>query len=272
MPHYVKYRPKAYAKDGETHSLDLLLGFGYITGSLAYTIGSWMLSIWLGADVLLHEKRMSVAELLFIYGGCIFVVLPLIGCIETCMAKASLSEWVENFLYFIGGAMFLAAACLQMSKSDEFVSWGAMNYMFGSLSFAVASFVNALELNSHGERGTTNIPIISCANYEVGGLLFIAGSVASLDPITKSCSMWLFEFGYLCYFLGSCAYIVGDILNFSLLVRIRFCSQKVKAQDDEHYEYELQECMFCTKSEDSFESTMTSDQKDEVLSDLSSPK
>lgn len=134
------------------------------------------------------------------------------------------SSRLERLLYLSGGLIFLIGTFYfqhpQMVSSrvpsevmhDEDVLFAAIwMFIIGSIIFVFATFLNALSLNSSG-RTFMHWAVATCGIYELGGILFVMGSVCFMP--NQGCKEGMEILGAWCFIVGAACYMLGDFIEF----------------------------------------------------------
>eukprot|EP00435_Cladocopium_sp_Y103_P055687 s206_g18.t1 len=137
------------------------------------------------------------------------------------------SARAERLLYLTGGLIFLIGTFYfqhpQMVSSrvpsevmqDEDVLYAAIwMFIIGSIIFVFATFLNALSLNSSG-RTFAHWAVATCGIYELGGILFVMGSVCFMP--NQGCKEGMEILGAWCFIVGAACYMLGDFIEFMML-------------------------------------------------------
>lgn len=125
---------------------------------------------------------------------------------------------IEKLGYFAGSVIFavgtvfwehprtIAADVPGSQDTKEVDVWATELFIVGSAVFALAAFVNALTLH---ERHPTFVKwaIAACACYEVGGVLFVIGSVCFLPNM--GCAESMLVLAAWCFIIGSLFYVLA---------------------------------------------------------------
>ena len=149
----------------------------------------------------------------------------------------------EKLLYLLGGLVFLVGTFYfqhpQMIShripsevlAEEDVLFAAIwMFIIGSIIFVFATFLNALTLNASG-RTFIHWAVATCGIYELGGILFVMGSVCFMPNqargIAKAavrlrlfpapcqgCKEGMEILGAWCFILGAACYVLGDFIDF----------------------------------------------------------
>ena len=135
-----------------------------------------------------------------------------------------MSSRLERLLYLSGGLIFLIGTFYfqhpQMVSSrvpsevmhDEDVLFAAIwMFIIGSIIFVFATFLNALSLNSSG-RTFMHWAVATCGIYELGGILFVMGSVCFMP--NQGCKEGMEILGAWCFIVGAGCYMLGDFIEF----------------------------------------------------------
>ena len=83
---------------------------------------------------------------------------------------------------------------------------------FNVLRFA--TFLNALSLNSSG-RTFAHWAVATCGIYELGGILFVMGSVCFMP--NQGCKEGMEILGAWCFIVGAACYMLGDFIELMML-------------------------------------------------------
>ncbi|CAL1147038.1 unnamed protein product [Cladocopium goreaui] len=139
-------------------------------------------------------------------------------------APVVVSARAERLLYLTGGLIFLIGTFYfqhpQMVSSrvpsevmqDEDVLYAAIwMFIIGSIIFVFATFLNALSLNSSG-RTFAHWAVATCGIYELGGILFVMGSVCFMP--NQGCKEGMEILGAWCFIVGAACYMLGDFIEF----------------------------------------------------------
>mmetsp|Transcript_17452 Transcript_17452/g.31485 ORF Transcript_17452/g.31485 Transcript_17452/m.31485 type:complete len:283 (-) Transcript_17452:82-930(-) len=201
--------------------LDIIAGLVFIAGSVCFLPNyAHEVSIFLDGCAL------------FVVGGAIYVFISVFASWEAIRHCGCFSlETCENFLYLIGSGYFLIGTILywpdkahtygiaqlkSMSLGVYFnlyspVFEGTVLFIVGSLLFALAAFVNGLNLHEHDHEDTKSRQLLTATTmcYLIGSVLFVVGSVALLPAMGGTDAMeasgaWCFITGSFFYALGSC--------------------------------------------------------------------
>lgn len=183
---------------------------------------------------------------LFIVGAVIYVVVCLITYLEAAAEKGVFSyEAWEHALYTVGSWVFLAGTVLYWPReahhsyikalqgcslgqyfnlfSPEFE--GSVLFIIGSLMFAAAAFINALNQRKLYEDISKLLTAITSL-YMAGSLLFVIGSVAFLPDL--GCNTQMLTIGAWCFIVGSVFYLIGSLLSFGRTVMVLGAEQEEK--------------------------------------------
>jgi len=138
-------------------------------------------------------------------------------------APVIVSARAERLLYLSGGLIFLVGTFYfqhpQMVSSrvpsevmqDEDVLYAAIwMFIIGSIIFVFATFLNALSLNSSG-RTFAHWAVATCGIYELGGILFVMGSVCFMP--NQGCKEGMEILGAWCFIVGAACYMLGDFIE-----------------------------------------------------------
>ena len=130
----------------------------------------------------------------------------------------------EKLLYLAGGLVFLVGTFYfqhpQMLShrlpsevlAEEDVLFAAIwMFIIGSIIFVFATFLNALTLNASG-RTFIHWSVATCGIYELGGILFVMGSVCFMP--NQGCKEGMEILGAWCFILGAACYVLGDFIDF----------------------------------------------------------
>ena len=130
----------------------------------------------------------------------------------------------EKLLYLAGGLIFLVGTFYfqhpQMIShripsevlAEEDVLFAAIwMFIIGSIIFVFATFLNALTLNASG-RTFIHWAVATCGIYELGGILFVMGSVCFMP--NQGCKEGMEILGAWCFILGAACYVLGDFIDF----------------------------------------------------------
>ncbi|CAJ1362340.1 unnamed protein product [Effrenium voratum] len=151
------------------------------------------------------------------------------------------SARAERGLYLTGGLIFLVGTIYfqhpQMISHrvpsevmrDEDVLFAAIwMFILGSIIFVFATFLNALSLNvsAPGSSKKTFIhwSVATCGVYELGGILFVMGSVCFMP--NQGCKEGMEILGAWCFMLGACCYVMGDFIEFMKTCALIFLRMK----------------------------------------------
>mmetsp|Transcript_26716 Transcript_26716/g.61511 ORF Transcript_26716/g.61511 Transcript_26716/m.61511 type:complete len:281 (+) Transcript_26716:150-992(+) len=169
---------------------------------------------------------------LFVAGGAIYVLISFFTSLEAIRHCGCFSlETCENMLYLVGSVFYLIGTVLywpdkahtygiaelkSMSLGVYFnlfspVFEGTMLFIVGSLLFALAAFINGLNLHEHDHEDIKSRQLLTATTmcYLIGSVLFAVGSVALLPALGGTDAMeasgaWCFIIGSAFYELGSC--------------------------------------------------------------------
>mmetsp|Transcript_13465 Transcript_13465/g.30549 ORF Transcript_13465/g.30549 Transcript_13465/m.30549 type:complete len:262 (+) Transcript_13465:205-990(+) len=200
--------------------LDVLAGLIFIVGSICF----------------LPEYAHDVSTFingcaLFVVGAIIFMFISSLTsweAIRHCGCKSL--ETFENMLYLVGSAFFLIGTLLywpdkahtygieslkSMSLGVYFnlfspVFEGTVLFIVGSLLFALAAFVNGLNLNDE-DTTSRQLLTVTTTSYLIGSILFIVGSIALLPTLGGTDEME--ASGAWCFILGSILYVIGSSVS-----------------------------------------------------------
>jgi len=184
---------------------------------------------------------------LFIVGAIIYVVVCLITYVEAVAEKGPFSyEAWEHALYTIGSWIFLAGTVLYWPSeahtdyiqalqgcslgqyfnlfTPEFE--GSILFIVGSVLFALAAFLNALNQRRFDMDASQLLTAITSL-YMAGSLLFVMGSVAFLPDL--GCNTQMLTIGAWCFIIGSAFYLIGACLSFCrTVIVLSSCEQDEK--------------------------------------------
>lgn len=138
---------------------------------------------------------------------------------------ASSKQWemlLEKMMYCVGSIVFAVGSAFwkhpnmvedeiagDQSKMEVFV-WATEMFIGGSAVFAFAAFVNAMSL--HQTHPTfTGWAMATCSSYELGGILFVMGSVCFLPNM--GCEDNMLALGAWCFIVGSLMYVLGAVIG-----------------------------------------------------------
>lgn len=204
------------------------LEFLDILGCLTFLIGSvCMLPCFSG-----NLPVFLVGCALFIVGSVCFFGICCFCMTEAVRAKSWNSfEVCENALYLIGSCVFVAGTVLYWPPEAHHahVNWlvrrlslgvyfnlftpefeGTVLFIFGSVLFALAAFVNGLDQRAFNTVASQMLTATTSL-YMGGSLLFVMGSVAFLPDL--GCNERMFELGAWCYVVGSSLYLLGSMIS-----------------------------------------------------------
>eukprot|EP00931_Biecheleriopsis_adriatica_P046922 TRINITY_DN27006_c0_g1_i1.p1 TRINITY_DN27006_c0_g1~~TRINITY_DN27006_c0_g1_i1.p1 ORF type:complete len:371 (+),score=68.55 TRINITY_DN27006_c0_g1_i1:53-1165(+) len=200
----------------------------YILASLLFVVGS-MLFIPGGTRFERVGCRCyDAGSVMFLAGSSYFMLetfyfrslkAEVTGC---CCCWQFWKRAADQILYLIGSLIFLFGTLVWdpdlfplfvrgFGGSELF--WEAFAdvlFMVGSLMFALASFVSALDIHKEHALFKTQALIIT-TSYEFGGFLFIAGTMAFVPGFR--CNRHLMELGAWMYLVGSAMYLLGAVLS-----------------------------------------------------------
>merc|ERR1712232_290026 len=88
---------------------------------------------------------------------------------------------------------------------------GIWMFIVGSASFVFAAFANALTLH-YKHPAFTGYAVATCSCYEMGGVLFVAGSVCFYPGV--GCNEVMLTLGGWMFIIGSLLYIIGATIAF----------------------------------------------------------
>mmetsp|Transcript_85695 Transcript_85695/g.239497 ORF Transcript_85695/g.239497 Transcript_85695/m.239497 type:complete len:276 (+) Transcript_85695:179-1006(+) len=175
---------------------------------------------------------------LFILGGVIYAGLSTFTLVETVRVRGwQTLEACENALYLVGSIVFLAGTVLYWPEETHYMNmeWmkefslgvyfnlftsefeGTLLFIFGSLLFAMAAFVNGLSQGQNTGQPDEHGGLLAATTslYMAGSLLFVVGSVAFLPDL--GCSEQMLCIGAWCFIVGSALYVIGGSIS---LVRV----------------------------------------------------
>lgn len=204
------------------------LEFLDIFGCLAFLVGSICFLPCFSSD--LHVFLVGCA--LFIVGSVVFFGICCFCQGEVMRSKGLISfEACENALYLIGSCVFVAGTVLYWPPEAHHanVNWlvrslslgvyfnlftpefeGTMLFIFGSVLFALAAFVNGLDQRAFSTVANQMLTATTSL-YMGGSLLFVMGSVAFLPDL--GCNERMFWLGAWCYVVGSSLYLLGSMIS-----------------------------------------------------------
>jgi hypothetical protein len=140
-------------------------------------------------------------------------------------------EVCENALYLLGSIVFVAGTVLYWPPEGHIagMNWlvrsfslgvyfnlftpefeGTMLFIFGSVLFSLAAFVNGLDQRAFNTVANQML-IATTSLYMGGSLLFVMGSVAFLPDL--GCNERMFALGAWCYVVGSLLYLLGSFVS-----------------------------------------------------------
>lgn len=271
MPHFVHHRKRCWGlRSGPAvHWFDFVLSVGFHAGSCCFVVGCWLFCKSLGSSSVVGNKAgIETGDTLFVVGASVYLVITAIELVEAHVSKASITEMMQRYLFFLGSVIFELGTIAHSKRMVEAMlrtgdfNWegtvsGTLLFITGSLVFTIGSFINALELDAPHSATFSRWEVSVCSLYEAGGLVFIMGSVSYLGPDVQECGMWQVELGNVCYFVGSILYLTGDIVSLAILYLLRLVA-KAHKQEDGAYELDIEEMpCICEQDSDDSEDSMT---------------
>jgi len=168
---------------------------------------------------------------LFVVGTTGYLAISIFALGEAIYEKGLESlEACENSLYVAGALLFNAGTILYWPDEanwpmtlasrelmvGQYFNWfspefeGTVLFIIGSLFFAMAAYVNALNQRSFDTPISKMLMAVTTC-YMVGALLLVMGSVAWLPEL--GCGDRMEEFGAVMYVIGSLAYVIGGVIS-----------------------------------------------------------
>jgi len=130
----------------------------------------------------------------------------------------------EKMLYLTGGIVFLVGTFYfqhpnivshrvpsEVLEEEDVLFAAIWMFIIGSIIFVFATFLNALSLNTSG-RTFIHWAVAQCGIYELGGILFVMGSVCFMP--NQGCKEGMEILGAWCFILGAVCYVLGDSIDF----------------------------------------------------------
>lgn len=168
---------------------------------------------------------------LFVLGTTGYLGLSIFTLSEAVYEKGIESlEACENSLYVAGAMLFNAGTILYWPETSnwpitiaskeispgQFFNWfspefeGTVLFIFGSVFFILAAYVNGLTQNAFDTPTRKMITATTTCNM-VGGIAFVMGSVAWLPEL--GCGQRMEGFGAIMYLFGSLFYLIGGVVS-----------------------------------------------------------
>jgi len=201
-------------------ALDIFAGLIFIVGSACFL------------PYFSHNLNWFLAGCaLFVLGALIYVGLCSFTLLEAVREFGwNTMECYENALYLLGSWVFLIGTVLywpekahhdsaEYLKSMAFGVYfnlfspefeGTILFIIGSLFFAMAAFINGLNLRAFDSWGQKMLTA-STSLYMAGSLLFVMGSVAFLPDL--GCNEQMLTIGAICYIVGSVMFTAGGVIS-----------------------------------------------------------
>lgn len=228
-----KHREKANPEQ-PSGSVDCVVEMVETLGGSIFLLGSVCFLPTYSSDV----NTFLLGCQLFIVGGFVYFGLSAFTLLEAMRVKGWGIEAFEHVNYLVGSLLFLAGTVLYWPEElqHRHIEWmkglslgiyfnlfspefeGTLLFIVGSLLFAMAALVNALNSKafsmafSMGAHSTgSRLLLSSTALYMSGSLLFVIGSVAWLPGLgwgkrAEAIGAYLFV-------VGSAMYVVGGLLS-----------------------------------------------------------
>lgn len=176
--------------------------------------------------------------LLFVVGSILYCILCSLALLEACIAKGlGTLEAGENVLYLIGSWCFLVGTILYWPdesdypeiEADKNISpglvlaqycvdftefhrrfYGTVLFIFGSIVFAFAAFLNALNQRTFS-KWSARMLSATTSLYLGGSLSYLMGSIAFLPGL--GCGEQMLTLGAWCFIVGSSLFLVGSVIS-----------------------------------------------------------
>mmetsp|Transcript_52068 Transcript_52068/g.122220 ORF Transcript_52068/g.122220 Transcript_52068/m.122220 type:complete len:502 (+) Transcript_52068:49-1554(+) len=151
---------------------------------------------WLGSDAEAADSDFHVMigprseKLLYLSGGLVFLV---------------------GTMYFQHPQMLTQRLPSEVVAEEDVLFLAIWMFILGSIIFVFATFLNALTLNASG-RTFIHWSVATCGIYELGGILFVMGSVCFMP--NQGCKEGMEILGAWCFILGAACYVLGDFIDF----------------------------------------------------------
>lgn len=151
---------------------------------------------WLGSDAEAADSDFHVMigpraeKLLYLSGGLVFLV---------------------GTIYFQHPQMLTQRLPSEVVAEEDVLFLAIWMFILGSIIFVFATFLNALTLNASG-RTFIHWSVATCGIYELGGILFVMGSVCFMP--NQGCKEGMEILGAWCFILGAACYVLGDFIDF----------------------------------------------------------
>lgn len=201
--------------------LDILAAVIFIAGSVCFL------------PAYSHDLQVFLLGcVLFVVGSAVYVGICLFTFFEALKEKGLMTlEASENFMYLVGSWLYLVGTFLywpaeghykemadikELSLGQYFNFFepefeGTVLFAVGSVLFAFAAFVNALNIRHFDDW--TSIALSAITSLYMGGsLLFAMGSVAFLPNL--GCGEQMIAIGAWCFIIGSVLFLIGSLLSF----------------------------------------------------------
>jgi len=105
---------------------------------------------------------------------------------------------------------------------EDVLIWAIAMFILGSVMFVFAAFLNALNL--HRNVTFANWAVATCGIYELGGILFVMGSVCFMP--NQGCGQGMEALGAWCFITGSLCYILGGLIELAKVVALLYLVQQ----------------------------------------------
>eukprot|EP00928_Gymnodinium_smaydae_P088786 TRINITY_DN72832_c0_g1_i1.p1 TRINITY_DN72832_c0_g1~~TRINITY_DN72832_c0_g1_i1.p1 ORF type:complete len:293 (-),score=49.72 TRINITY_DN72832_c0_g1_i1:62-940(-) len=194
------------------YSIDLGI---FEDGCILFVVGSalyLLICLYCLSEAIEHEGWWSLESCensLYVSGSLTF----LLGTVMYWPKGISDPEVAKMYLHGVkAGSMSVAVRVNELNTQFN----GTMLFIAGSVMFALAAFVNGLNLRQCGDVRSQMLTAITSL-YMVGSLLFVMGSVAFIPDFGCNENMeWL---GAWCFITGSAMFELGGLISLSRTMR-----------------------------------------------------
>lgn len=144
------------------------------------------------------------------------------------------NERLEKLLYLVGAIIFAigtfqwqhprtSGKYMFSTEKHAVLGWAITLFIIGSALFVLAAFLNALSLATK-QLTFTKWAVVTCTVYELGGILFVIGSVCFMP--NQHCGEFMEVLGAWNFILGSFCYCLGGFVEFMKTVALLFLKKE----------------------------------------------
>lgn len=201
----------------QSHWLEHVLAITYITGGVLFVVGS---IFFLPG----FERFYHAGCLLFLIGGTAYLTTSSFD-LEEAEHAGKKFEYSMALLYVYGGCFFIVATFIFVPEITQAMGpysaqlWGSWGFIVGSLFFVLACFLNGAHTGDAFKDHKDDpirvywaqaLVLATTFSTMLGSILFLVGSILYLPNI--GCDEGTVTLGTCCYIAGSFFFVVAGLL------------------------------------------------------------